>query len=120
METKEVLQYVLEHNGITYDVRIGNKITYSEGYYVSLSRKFGKVIKLNKFCITDINKYIAHRADFLNSPDHFLGIWINQNTSIVYLDISIHIKELEPALNFAKINRQLAIWDCANKTEVKV
>ena len=122
MTTKEVLQYVLENGGITLDYPFNQlrKIDHTTGYLVSM-REFGEALHIRGLCIHTINEYILKNKTVLeHDGNKFFGIWIDNETSIVYLDVSIHIQELEPALNFAKINRQLAIWDCANKTEVKV
>ncbi len=119
MDAKQILQYVLEHNGITYDCLSNNRIEHTYGYYVSLDR-LGKGISLKNLCIANIEDYIYINGLFLKQANKFFGIWIDETSGIVYLDISIHIPGLEQAFNVARVNKQLAIWDCANKIEIKV
>ncbi len=118
MDTKEILQYVLEYGGITYDCLSNNRIGHTFGYYVSLNN-LSKGIFLRELCIREIETYIFLNNTYLQLPNKFFGIWIDETSGIVYLDISIHIPGLEQALNFARSNKQLAIWDCANKIEIK-
>ena len=122
MNTKEILQYVLEYNGITLDFPFSQfrKIDHGSGYLVGI-KEYTHAIHLNHFCIETIETYaFKNKAILEHDGNKYLGIWIDKTSGIVYLDISIHIKELEQALNLARSNKQLAIWDCANKAEIKV
>lgn len=111
MTAKEILQYILTNNGITYDVKSNNRIEHNFGFYASLKR-LGEKIPLKKFCIQDIENFLL--TQFLENE--FLGIWIDKD--MVYLDITKHFPSLENALKFGKRNKQKAIWDCTNKREI--
>jgi len=50
----------------------------------------------------------------------YLGVWTDENTNKTYYDRSILFLDLAQALNVAKLNNQIAIWDNKNEREIYV
>lgn len=49
-----------------------------------------------------------------------VGVWTDTKTGRVFVDRVWHYPELTEALEVARINNQLAIWDNANGVEVRL
>ena len=56
-----------------------------------------------------------------SGSDHgeLVGVWVD-DTGKVWVDRVWHYPELEEALEVARINNQLAIWDNANGKEIRL
>jgi len=48
----------------------------------------------------------------------FIGVWLEPHTDRVWLDGSVWVEDLTDALALGIKHKQLAIWDCANSTEI--
>lgn len=50
----------------------------------------------------------------------FFGGWIDKETGKVYFDLSANFQEVEKAIQIAKENNQIAIWDLNENKEIRV
>ena len=61
----------------------------------------------------------AYEGKLSHSPEkYFLGGWLDTETDDIYLDISIHIEDLQEAMNFGREHEQLAIYGIEEKAEI--
>lgn len=54
--------------------------------------------------------------------DHgaIFGVWVDTDTNTTYYDRVVFITELQQALDLARHNDQIAIWDNANNKEIRL
>jgi len=52
-------------------------------------------------------------------PGKLIGAWVSDD-GLIYFDANSHIDNLEDALHLGRVNKQLAIWDCANGKSIPV
>ena len=48
----------------------------------------------------------------------YVGVWTNPVSGVTYYDRSVWVGELDNAIELGNANKQLAIWDIENETEV--
>lgn len=53
-------------------------------------------------------------------PLHYFGVWTDQETGKIHFDLSDQFANVEFAINAAKEAGQIAVWDVANKKEIRV
>ena len=92
----------------------------TSGYMVSLEG-FERIIRnYRDYPIEDLNylckNFRLSLADTVES--RWFGGWVDGDD--LYLDASINVQFLETALEFARLNKQLAIYDVVNQTSIKV
>jgi hypothetical protein len=114
MNLQSVLNKALLNNGISYSINYGND-EVNVGYMVS---KFGCETISQTLNLDIVINYVKHNLNELCNDEAYLGIWLTDGNW--YLDVSFNILDLNEAIQFAKDNKQLAIWDCANKCEIKI
>lgn len=89
-------------------------MNYADGTYI----KFGDILTKLDVPIgywVAIEK-IATPADVKDGA--FVGIWTNPASGITYYDNTVWVESLAMAKFLGERHDQLAIWDCANETEV--
>lgn len=60
---------------------------------------------------------ILHRSE-LAQGNHYLGSWIHKGQ--YYLDVSVNTVTLSQAVDLAKENKQIAVWDIDRGKEVPI
>lgn len=61
-----------------------------------------------------VNLLIDKITHLLNVNDYYIGVWRDEETGLIYVDLSVNIAELSTALKVAEYNNQLAIYDVEN------
>lgn len=92
----------------------------SWGYLVSLSDF--ETVGVHDACFEvvqhNIGKTLGHfcsiMPDLLDAGEYCLGVWLNPENNLYYVDISIHCDTIHDAAKIAFENQQIAIWDCEN------
>lgn len=108
MENKQIME-ILENKGATLDKDLKD-FKKNKGYMISLEGQEKKIFKGN---IEEIKKEIEEKRKFIeNKEGLYIGLWLEDN--YMYIDISIHIEDKTEALETAKKNKQLAIYDLKN------
>ena len=51
-------------------------------------------------------------------PGEIVGVWTDEG--ITYIDRSYHFIRKEVAIDFGNLYEQKAIWDCANREEIRL
>lgn len=112
MENKKIME-IIENKGATLDKNYNN-FSSDKGYIVSLK---GQEVKVNKNDIQGIKKEIEKKRDFIQDKEGlYIGLWLDND--IMYVDVSIHIIDYMEALEIARNNDQLAIFDLKNKDSI--
>jgi hypothetical protein len=62
----------------------------------------------------------VHKYDSLDDTitGDYVGVWTNPESGVMYLDRSVWVADKADAIALGKQQGQLAIWDCANETEI--
>lgn len=109
----EDIKKIIENKGETLTKEL-KKASINGGYMVSLE---GAEIQKNINDINGIKKAIEEKQETIKNKNNlYIGLWIDNN--IMYIDISINIIDKVDALEFAKYNKQLAIYDIINNDSV--
>jgi len=107
INTKELLDKIFTDGGFSVQVASGS--IPSSGYMVSI-QGCEEVYHTEDVTDDTIPGYITRIKELL-LPGAYLGAWLDG--SKVYLDVSINVDDLQDALDLARENSQLAIYDLA-------
>ena len=105
------MKKIIENGGMTL-TKTGQEFNANDGYMASLQGfefKSSDVKEAEK----KIYKYIEAIQD---KDDAFVGVWVDKE--FTYVDISLHILDYLEAVEFARENNQLAIYDLKNNESV--
>lgn len=112
MEDKKIIE-IINNGGATLDGNY-NDFKSNNGFMVSIK---GQEIKVNKNDIQGIKKEIEKKRDFIqNKKGLYIGLWLDDG--IMFIDVSIHIVDYLEALEIARNNDQLAIFDLKKKDSI--
>ena len=105
MKNNKIME-IIENEGATLDYNYNN-FKSDVGYMVSLK---GREVKVDKNDIENIKKEIEKKREFIKDKKGlYVGLWVD--SEIMYIDVSIHIVNYLKALEVARNNEQLAIYD---------
>lgn len=107
----ELKQSILLNGGLTVNEHL-NEVNLSSGFMVSLAGSETILTNINDLTIKLLNKY----KKIARSNNAFVGFWIDNNN--LYVDVSINIINRAEALDIAKNNNQLAIFDLKNNSTI--
>lgn len=109
----EDIKRIIENKGETLTKEL-KKADINGGFMVSLE---GAEVQKNINDINGIKKAIEEKQEIIkNKNNMYIGLWLDNN--IMYIDISINIQDKTEALEFAKYNKQLAIYDIINNDSI--
>lgn len=112
MKNERIIE-IIENRGSTLDSNYNN-FNSNEGFMVSIK---GQEVKVNKNDIQGIKKEIEKKREFIgNKKGLFVGLWLDND--IMFIDVSIHIIDYMEALEVARNNDQLAIFDLKNNDSI--
>ena len=112
MKNNKIIE-IIENKGATLDKDYNNFMS-DNGFMVSLK---GQEVKTDKNNIEEIKKEIEKKREFIgNKKGLYIGLWLDSD--IMYIDVSIHIIDYLEALEVARNNDQLAIFDLKNKDSI--
>lgn len=109
----EEIKRIIENKGetLTKDLK---KAELKRGYMVSLE---GTESQVTGNDYQAIKKAIEEKQAIIqDSKNLYIGLWLDGG--IMYVDISININDKIEALEFAKKNKQLAIYDLVNNDSI--
>ena len=112
-QLEKLKNYIIENDGATISPT-GELQSLQTGFMVSLSG-YEKIYKDIKFI--DL-KMIKSYLRIAKSKNAFVGFWVSDKK--IYIDLSINVIEKCEALELAKQNNQLAIFDCLNLKEIRL
>ena len=107
-----IFKQTIENQGCSMNMK---SLIPDSGYMVSLK---GMELKINviDFSPEHVDHFIRKNLSCLFNKSCYIGTWINND--LVYLDISLNIKDKNQALEYAKANGQICIWDVEKKVEI--
>lgn len=109
----EDIKKIIENKGETLNKEL-KKADINGGFMVSLE---GAEVQKNVNDINGIKKAIEEKQEIIKDKDNlYIGLWLDND--IMFIDISININDKVEALEFAKYNKQLAIYDIANNDSI--
>lgn len=109
----EDIKRIIENKGETLTKEL-KKADINGGFMVSLE---GAEVQKNINDINGIKKAIEEKQEIIkNKNNMYIGLWLD--SGIMYIDISINIQDKTEALEFAKYNKQLAIYDIINNDSI--
>lgn len=109
----EDIKKIIENKGETLTKEL-KKADLNKGYMVSLE---GTETQTQGDDYQAINQAIKEKQEIIKDKDNlYIGLWLDNN--IMYIDISINIIDKVEALEFAKYNKQLAIYDIINNDSI--
>lgn len=112
MELKDIKR-IIENKGETLTKEL-KKAELKRGYVVSLE---GTETQTKGDDYQAIIKAIEEKQAIIKDKNNmYIGLWLDSN--IMYIDISINISDKVEALEFAKYNKQLAIYDLKNNNSI--
>lgn len=112
MELKDIKR-IIENKGETLTKEL-KKAELKRGYMVSLE---GTETQTKGDDYQAIKKAIEEKQEIIkDSNNMYIGLWLD--SGIMYIDISINISDKVEALEFAKYNKQLAIYDIINNDSI--
>ena len=118
MNLNSFLPTVLKKGGASYNITTGDT-TPKTGYMVSIDG-YEEKHECSNILNHVVRDYVVRYSEILSDGETYLGGWLDKQTSTVYLDVSMHISDLQEAIEFARNNNQIAIYDCKNKTEIRL
>lgn len=109
----EDIKRIIKNGGETLTKEL-KKAELNKGFMVSLE---GAEIQKNVNDINGIKKAIEEKQEIIKDKNNlYIGLWLDSD--IMYIDISINIIDKVEALEFAKYNKQLAIYDIINNDSI--
>lgn len=112
MELKDIKR-IIENGGETLTKEL-KKAELKRGFMVSLE---GTETQTQGDDYQAIKKAIEEKQAIIKDKNNmYIGLWLDSN--IMYIDISINIIDKVEALEFAKYNKQLAIYDLENNDSI--
>jgi hypothetical protein len=113
--TNKILQTIHNNGGITYNLTNGD-MSGTPNYAVSIYPDRERIVDGIDFDI--LEGFIDDNEDLLKDPANSLGAWTHDGK--VYLGISVTISDRMKAVELAKQNNQIAIWDLQNNKEISI
>lgn len=112
MELKDIKK-IIKNGGETLTKEL-KKAELKKGFMVSLE---GTETQTKGDDYQAIKKAIEEKQEIIkNKNNMYIGLWLD--SGIMYIDISINISDKVEALEFAKYNKQLAIYDLINNDSI--
>ena len=111
---------------ITKQIKLSQQIINNANYKQNFTINIGKENNVNnRYIVSCYNFYLGSNPsldfDLLTSVEDIckncnsmfdsVGGWLNKETNLYSLDANMHFNDLNFALKFAKVNKQLAIFD---------
>jgi len=118
MNLTKIIKETFRSGGASYNITTGES-TPKTGYMVSLSG-CEEVYEVSSMLDSLLKDFVNRNSGILADENSFVGTWHNKTKNKVYFDVSVNVSNLPDAIHFAKASNQIAIYDCANKTEVKL
>ena len=113
MLNDKMIKKMIKNGGATLDTNYNN-FNSSIGYMVSLD---GYEAKIDINNIEAIKKEIETKKEIAKKfKGAYVGLWVENR--LLYVDISKHIKNYNRALEVARNNKQLAIYDLKNDKSI--
>ena len=113
MLNDKMIKEMIKNGGATLDTNYNN-FNASIGFMVSI-KGHEKKVDIND--IENIKKEITKKMELVKTKKgYYVGLWVEND--ILFIDISKHIINYNRALEVARNNKQLAIYDLKNDVSI--
>lgn len=113
MKTSNIIKQVNKNGGATLTSNLNNN-RLKGGYMVSL-RGYERRYKKMGACFTKALNQYSTLAKSLNA---YVGLWVDNG--LIYLDLSINVKDKEKAIKKGLDNKQLAIYNISDGSYIRL
>jgi hypothetical protein len=121
LTTEDLAELIATNSGFTYNPITGAQP--SSGYMVSLrgydlSENYQDLLdslKIEEF----IDNYLQTNTDKLRD-NFYCGAWVDDSSGLLFMDVSVNVKDIETACYLGICNDQLAIYDLTNRRSIKL
>lgn len=110
MNTTLIIEITRTDGGCTWDALNNEPLNPSSGYAVGV-RQFGA--SNNKQVLRAMLRIAANYSETI-------GTWVDAKTGNIHVDAVRIIEDCDTATTLAKSNGEIAIWDFANKEEIRI
>lgn len=114
---RDVYARHMANNGSSTYVKSGTDATGMSAYSVAVFKQ-REVTVPGQPNLATIAKYIRANDDLLSSDAHLLGTWFNADDGLTYLDVARSVPDMKTALQLARENGQISIWDLRTSTNI--
>ena len=88
----------------------GSTERYSSGYWVGVTNNV----------VLDETQFDEAVDELIDDGHKLIGVWYDTERDVTYVDGVIHVVDLIEAIKSARATKQEAIYDIANKSEIRV
>jgi hypothetical protein len=121
LTTEDLAELIATNSGFTYNPITGAQP--NSGYMVSLrgydlSENYQDLLdslKIEEF----IDNYLQANTDKL-LDNFYCGAWLDDSSGLLFMDVSVNVKDIETACYLGICNDQLAIYDLTNRRSIKL
>jgi len=119
---KDITDILLDHSDEGYSVNAENEVPksgYMVGGYVP-SLVLAGPYEYRVYHTTDA--WLTRNWHFFSEGlgEYFAGVWTDQETGKIYIDISRNIESLDEAIAVGLNFNEIAIWDVENNREIRL
>lgn len=101
----EIIEHTAINGGASINLATGS--TPAGGYMVS---RAGSELVLDGLSREHLEEFVQAYREELDNSDTYLGVWEDEDTGLVYLDISDNLDNLDTAVALGVEREQLAIY----------
>ena len=116
MNLSKVYNETIVNQGCSYSLNSGI-LNPTNGYFVGGFVK-SMVVPLEDFNQKHLQDFILCNSPLLSQDNAYLGTWIDAETNLVHIDVSVLIDNLVNALDTASLYNEIAIYDNANDESI--
>lgn len=108
MTLSDMIQHVRLNGGLSYQPVLS--LIPLRNYMVSLPG-YERAYPLSSVTAADLDTYVKEHISLFKNRNHFLGIWIKDETGEIYFDISVNVAYLKTAIRKGIEGNQYSIFD---------
>lgn len=113
----DLAETVALYGGFTLDVR---EMSHPEtGWVVSTHPEFEHTVRW-VVSASDIAEYLFNHVVLLHEPGKLMGVWLDRESGITYLDVVSIVPTFEGAVALAAKYGQLAVYHLDTATEIRI
>ena len=112
----KVLESVAIYGGASVNLASGTEPT--AGYMVS--RSGSEVVLNGGISRDDLEQFVQAYHEELDNSDTYLGVWTDNKTGLVYLDISDNLDDLDMAWDVGIARDQMAIYAVEQEETIRL
>lgn len=116
MNLSRVYHEAVVNQGCSYSMNNGD-FNPTKGYFVGGFVK-SIVVHLEDFNESHLQNFVLNNSPLLSQDNAYLGTWIDADTNLVHIDVSVLIDNLVNALDTASLYNEIAIYDNANDESI--